>query len=93
MLGEIAANDRNMLMPSPESIVSQLKRSVEKKRMRTLSLLKNQRRFPNDAYSPDNIEDATPRLYCFARSVYLVPNLLYKEALSNEPIIEDDDDL
>jgi hypothetical protein len=93
MLGEIAANDRNMLMPSPESIVSQPKRSVEKKRMRTPSPSKNQRRFPDDAYSPDNIEDATPRPHRFARSAYPVPNLSYEEALSNEPIIDDDDDL
>jgi hypothetical protein len=91
VLGEIAANDRNMFMPSPKSIASQPKRSIEKKRMRTPSPSKNQRRFRDDAYSPDNIEDATPRPDRFARSAYPVPNLSYEEALSNEPIIEDDD--
>jgi hypothetical protein len=91
VLGETAANDQNIFMPSPESNASQPKRSIDKKRMRTPSPSKNQRQFPDDAYSPDDIDDTTPRPDRFARSAYPVPNLSYKEALSNEPIVDDDD--
>jgi hypothetical protein len=90
VLGEIAANDQNMFMPSPKSNASQHKRTIDKKRMRTPSPSKNQRQFPHDAYSPDDIGDTTPRPDRFAHSAYPVPNLSYKEALSNEPIIDDD---
>ncbi|KAJ4330091.1 hypothetical protein N0V87_010306 [Didymella glomerata] len=91
VLGEIAANDQNMFMPSPESNASQPKKSIDKKRMRTPSPSKNQRQFPDDAYSPDDINDTTPRPNRFARSAYPVPNLSYKEALCNELIVVDDD--
>tara|TARA_R110002003_G_scaffold1452_2_gene23079 strand:+ start:230 stop:970 length:741 start_codon:yes stop_codon:yes gene_type:complete len=92
VLGEMAANDQNMFMPSPTSNVSRPKKSIDKKRMRTPSPSKNRRQFPDDAYSPDDIDDATPRPDHFGRSAYPVPNLSYREALANEPI-EDDDDL
>ncbi|PVH91768.1 hypothetical protein DM02DRAFT_606179 [Periconia macrospinosa] len=91
VLGEIAANDQHMFMPSPKSNASRPKRSIDKKRMRTPSPSKNQRQFPDDAYSPEDIEDATPRPDRFAHSAYPIPNLSYKEALSNEPIAEYDD--
>ncbi|KAK7177462.1 hypothetical protein PSPO01_16490 [Paraphaeosphaeria sporulosa] len=45
-----------------------------------------ERQFPNDAYSPDDIGDATPRPDGFARSAYPIPNLSYIEVLANEPI-------
>jgi hypothetical protein len=81
-----------MFMPSRKSHTSRRKQSIDKKRMRTPSLSKNQRQFPDDAYSPDDIDDATSRPDRFACSAYPIPNLSYKEVLSNEPI-EDDDDL
>ncbi|CAI6342380.1 unnamed protein product [Periconia digitata] len=92
VLGEIAANDQNMAMPSPKSNASRPNRRIEKKRMRTPSPSKNQRQFPDDAYSPDDIEDATPRPDSFAHSAYPIPDLSYREALSKEPIADDDDD-
>lgn len=91
VLGEIAVNDQNMPMPSPKSNASRPKRSVDKKRMRTPSPSKNQRQFPDDAYSPEDTEDATPRPDRFAHSAYPIPNLSYKEALSNALIVDDDD--
>ncbi|KAF2245115.1 hypothetical protein BU26DRAFT_77053 [Trematosphaeria pertusa] len=92
VLGEMAADDQNMFMPSRKSNTSRPKKSIDKKRMRTPSPSKNQRQFPDDAYSPDDIDDATPRPDRFARSAYPIPDLSYKEALSNEPIEDDDDD-
>jgi hypothetical protein len=74
----MAANDQN------KNNTSRPKKSIDKKRMRTPSPLKNQRQFP---------DDATPRPDRFARSAYPTPNLSYKEALSNEPNEDDDDDL
>ena len=91
VLGEIAADDQNLFIDSPESNASHLKRSIDKKRMRTPSPSKNQRQFPDDAYSPDDTDDATPRPDSFARSACPTPNLSYKEALSNEPFVDDDD--
>ncbi|KAF2740440.1 hypothetical protein EJ04DRAFT_455555 [Polyplosphaeria fusca] len=80
VLGEIAANDQNAFISSP------------KKRMRTPSPSKNQRQYPDDAYSPDDdIDDPTPRRDRFAPSAYPIPNLSYIEALSNEPIVDGDD--
>ena len=90
VLGKIAVNDQNMPMPSPKSNASRPKRSVDKKRMRTPSPSKNQRQFPDDAYSPEDTEDVTPRPDRFAHSAYPIPNLSYKEALSNAPIVDDD---
>jgi hypothetical protein len=89
VLCEIGSNDQNMDMPSPQSSASRPKRSIEKKRIRTPSLSKNARQFPDDAYSPDDINDATPRQDRSACSAYPIPNLSYKEALSNEPVVED----
>ncbi|KAF9733994.1 hypothetical protein PMIN03_006622 [Paraphaeosphaeria minitans] len=60
--------------------------------MRTPSPSKNQRQFPDDAYSPDDIDDATPRPDGFACSAYPISDLSYRETLANEPI-EDGDDL
>ncbi|KAK7178330.1 hypothetical protein PSPO01_15618 [Paraphaeosphaeria sporulosa] len=60
--------------------------------MRTPSPSKNQRQFPDDVYSPNDIGEATPRPDGFARSAYPIPNLSYIEAPANEPI-EDGDDL
>jgi hypothetical protein len=91
VLGEVAANDQNLFMLSPKSNTSLPKRSIEKKRMRTPSPSKNQRQFPDDAYSPDDIEDATPRPDRFAHGAYPIPTLSYQEALSNEPIADEDD--
>ncbi|PSN58927.1 hypothetical protein BS50DRAFT_641365 [Corynespora cassiicola Philippines] len=91
VLGKITANDQNMSIPSPKSNASQPKRSIDKKRMRTPSPSKNPRQFPDDAYSPDDIEDVTPRPDRFSHSAYPIPNLSYKEALFNEPIVDDDD--
>jgi hypothetical protein len=90
VLGEMAANDQNMFMPSPKSNTSHPKKGIEKKRMRTPSPSKDQRQFPDDAYSPDDTDNATPRPDCFGRSTYPIPNLSYKEALFNEPIEDDD---
>lgn len=90
-LGEMATNDQNMRIPAPKSNALRPKKSIDKKRRRTPSPTKNQRRFPEDAYSPDD-DDATPRQGRFARDPYPVPILPYKEALSMEHIEDDDDD-
>ncbi|KAF2462914.1 uncharacterized protein BDR25DRAFT_320402 [Lindgomyces ingoldianus] len=92
VLGEMAANDQNIFMPSSKSKSSRPKKSIDKKRMRTPSPSKNQRQFPDDAYSSDDIDNATPRPDRFARSAYPIPNLSYRDAIANEPI-EDGDDL
>ncbi|KAF9729796.1 hypothetical protein PMIN01_11729 [Paraphaeosphaeria minitans] len=59
--------------------------------MRTPSPSKNQRQFSDDAYSPNDIGEATPRPDGFARSAYPIPNLSYVEALANEHIEYGDD--
>ncbi|KAL5396926.1 hypothetical protein PMIN03_012922 [Paraphaeosphaeria minitans] len=59
--------------------------------MRTPSPSKNQRQFPDDAYSRNDIGEATPRPDGFARSAYPIPNLSYVEALANEHIEYGDD--
>lgn len=91
VLGETAANDQDMFIPSPERKASQPRRSIEKKRMRSSSPFENQRRFPDGTDSPDDIDDTTPRPDRFVLSAYPVPDLSYKEALSNEPVVDDDD--
>lgn len=65
VLGEMAANDQNTFMLPPKSNASRPKKSIDKKRMHTPSPSKNQRQFPDDAYSPDDIDDAMP---CLART-------------------------
>ncbi|KAF9729881.1 hypothetical protein PMIN01_11814 [Paraphaeosphaeria minitans] len=81
-----------MFVRSPNSNASRPKKeSIEKKRMRTPSPSKNQRQFSDDAYSPNDIGEATPRPDGFARSAYPIPNLSYIEALANEPIEYGDD--
>jgi hypothetical protein len=45
---------------SPKNNASRPKKSIDKKCMRPPSPSSNQRQFPDDAYSPDDIDDATP---------------------------------
>jgi hypothetical protein len=61
--------------------------------MRTPSPLKNQRKSPDETYSPDDIDDATPRPDRFGHSACPIPNLSYKEALSNESTEDHENDL
>jgi hypothetical protein len=57
VLGEIAANDDNMITPPPNSNASRPKKSNGRKRMRTPSPSNDQRQFPDGSYSPSDIDE------------------------------------
>jgi hypothetical protein len=64
VLDELAANSQKIFMPS-----SKTKQMSIGKRMRTLSPSKGRRRFPDDAYPRDDIDDAT---YHAAHTLFLL---------------------